>query len=291
MFSGRSIEDETCPEGGDNTMKRTILYLVCYILVIFSYVSSISGFEVDGKLHKVLNLLPGASLQQIIYVSNTNEEIEEIEITQSDYLFEAKGRVSFSKKGTNPRSNAGWIKVEQDHLVLQPGTTAEVKYRIEVPGNMSLKGTYWSLINFDHKIVEETLTEKERQSSDKTSMSVNPVMGYAYQVITNIGRDIHVDMDIQNPVLIRADEGYLFQVDLHCTGERMINVAPWVEIFNTTGEKIAKARGQTVTILPDCSSRISFEMGSMQKGDYKLLLIVDSNTDKVFGGQYELEIK
>lgn len=272
-------------------MNRRIISLVFYMMLVLSCTSSIFGLEVDGKLHTVLELLPGASFQGVISVRNSNEEIEEIEITQSDYFFQADGRVSFGKKGSDPRSNAGWIMVEPDHLVLQPGSRATVKFRIEVPGDTDLKGTYWSLINFDHKIIEETLTEDERQANGRTGMSVDPVLGYAYQVITNIGREGEVTMDMQNPTLLKTDAGYFFQVDLHCTGERMINVAPWIEVFNTGGEKVANTRGQENTILPGCSSRIGFEMGKMKKGNYKLLLIVDCGADKVFGGQYEVEIR
>ena len=100
-----------------------------------------------------------------------------------------------------------------------------------------------------------------------------------------------MELDLRNPELFKTPESFYFQVDLHCTGEMMVNVAPWVELYDSGGKKVKSANGKKSTILPGCSSRQAFEVGRIKNGYYKLLLIVDTGTDKVFGGQYELNVR
>ena len=272
-------------------MKKLLIILCFVFLLLIPSVSCLPAFELDGKLHEVLELLPGSSFQGIIALRNTSDEKEVVEITQSDYFFNAEGKVQFGKKGTDPRSNAVWIEIEPTNLVLEPGAKATVRYQVKVPRGLNLKGTYWSLINFDHRIEEETLTEAERSKENETAMSVEPLLGFSFQVITNIGKSGNVAMDMKNPKLVKTGKEFIFSIDIHCVGEIMLNVIPWVEVFNADGEKVLSANGMKSTILPGCSFRHNFELGTMDKGDYKLLLIADCGEDQVFGGQYVLEIE
>ena len=55
-------------------------------------------------------------------------------------------RDSYEEPGTAGRSNASWIRLGQSIVEIPPGSRISVPYRIQVPDDAGLVGTYWSMV-------------------------------------------------------------------------------------------------------------------------------------------------
>src|SRR6185503_6468548 len=89
---------------------------------------------------------PGQTYQGRVLVRNDTKEPQEAKVYQTDYSFAADGRTMYDAPGTSRRSNAKWVSVSSNYLVIPPETTVPVTFSVAVPADSSLRGTYWSLV-------------------------------------------------------------------------------------------------------------------------------------------------
>src|SRR6185436_16838252 len=81
-----------------------------------------------------------------IIISNPTATPQSVRIYKTDYRFKADGTTYYEDAGTTMRSNANWVTLQAERVVVPARGDLTVPYSVKVPSSDSLKGTYWSAI-------------------------------------------------------------------------------------------------------------------------------------------------
>jgi hypothetical protein len=275
-------------------MKNRVLMGIEFILLIFVFlftsVHLIEAFDLLGKFYRFERLNPGDTCQGVINISNPSDSTEHIRAYVTDYYFSADGTTSYKSSPASKRSNAQWIKLSPEVIHLEAGQEGQIRYSIRIPDTFREVGSFWSMIHLE-PIAEGSLIPKDKSKKEDISFQIRTLAGYGVQIITNVGNGGNCAVQLFNPRLEQKTEGYIFTVDCKSVGSLLANVIPWVDIFDDSGNKIVTVAGNKRTIYPECSASLFFNLGQLEKGGYRALVIADCGNDQVFGGQYELEIR
>lgn len=269
-------------------MKRFLFFLLFIFLIIPTLL--FASVSVIGSLTREFIVLPGDKLEGGIILKNNEDKPVEVLVYQVDYLFYADGRNIYGKPGSNPRSNANWITISPKRLIVPPKATVTASFKIQVPKEGNLKGTYWSMIMVEP--IGEVRIENLESEKGKVKMAIHTVIRYGIQIITHIGDSGEKKLKILDKKLIKNKDGtYNFQLDLTVDGERALNPKILMELYNSSGELIGKFTSERVRIFPGTSVRHKLNLGKISQGKYTALLIFDGGLEYVWGAQYNIEIK
>lgn len=242
--------------------------------------------SVSGKLTRKFVVELGHFYEGEIVIANAGDVPTEAAVSQSDYLFFADGRYLYPDPGSVEHSNAPWITLSlflPASLIVPPGEEVFVHYRIEVPNDPSLAGTYWSMIMVT---AAATLPEKVPAEGE---VAIHQVVSYGIQIITHIGDTGERKIDILDVKLLR-EEGIILQIDVENVGERLIGPEVWAELYDEEGTSIGRFEAGRRGIYPGCSVRYRIALSEVPSGEYKALVIFDNNDEYVWGAQYDLEL-
>jgi len=240
----------------------------------------------NGHTHE-FKVTPDQTYEGVIILKNTEETPQKARIYQTDYSFNAQGQKFFPPPGTNPRSNSGWISFHPLYD-LPPQATLEIKFKIMVPADPSLKGTYWSLL-----MVEQTPTLVRPATSlagKEPSLSLNQIGRYGIQIITHIGETGERKIRIVNSRLVNQEGKYELQLVVENIGERCLVPDLSLQLFNQKGEQIGQFAGGRWRLYPQTSALYQVNLGSFPENKYKALILLDNHDDHVFAAQVNLNL-
>jgi hypothetical protein len=221
---------------------------------------------------------------------NPEETSCEVKVYQTDYMFYCDGRNIYGEAGHEPRSNAEWLTLNPSRLIIPPHEKASVYCSLEVPKDTHVAGTYWSMIMVEQipATSPESIVSRE---NDRITMSVQTVMRYGIQIITNIGDTGIRKIRFLDKKLLSLHGKKFLRLDLENTGDRSLSPSLWAELYNLDGRSMGRFDGRKARIYPGCSTRNDIELTGITGGKYKALVIVDNGDDHIFGAQYDLEIE
>lgn len=264
-------------------MRLRILFCLFSMFFISEAHASIT---VEGNLAQQTIMLPGESHEGILTLRNLGSEPAEVRVYQTDYSFSADGKTLYGNPAESPRSNAGWIFIQPNRLTIAPGSTSPVYYTIKLPDDQDIVGTYWSII-----MVEEITASSPQNSKSSKSMGINAIMRYGVQIITEIGETGTSSLAFLDKKLIISEDGTkTFQIDLENDGEKWYIPELWVEIYDEAGNSVEHFEGSRRRIFPGSSVRHLIDISSISGGKYKMLIIVDTGDENVYGAEYDLEL-
>ena len=103
-------------------------------------------------------------------------------------------------------------------ITIPAGGSVNLNFRVDVPAEDPLIGSYWSVIMI------ESNPEESRDSSEADSgrlkVGLLQVIRYAYQVITNIGDTGSRMLSFTDAKLIMEEDKVILTLDVQSTGER-----------------------------------------------------------------------
>jgi len=268
-------------------MRLTITKLVLIVTFFFAIQRSASAeVVVLGKLIQDKVVSPGDSFHGVLLLQNTESRDAYVRLYQTDYLFYSDGRNTYGNPGGIPRSNADWITLGQDRIVIPPKSTIPVQYEGKVPTGQDLNGTYWSAI-----MVEpfEPIQPAVPGDKDRT-LTVQTLVRFLVQVATDIGSSGAGQLKIKNKALVNNNGKIALQIEVENTGDRKITPALSTELFDSQGKPAGKFDGGKWRIYPTCSVRFIVDLQNVPAGKYTALVVMDSGEDNVVGAQYVLEI-
>ncbi len=269
-------------------MRSNALTTTAIALVLWSIPGATgAAIVVLGALSQEKTVEVGKTYQGAIRVRNPGDTPQTVRIYQTDYRFFSDGRNLYGEPGKDPRSNANWITLSPTLLTIPPKEEVAVNYRIAVPADKSLRGTYWSMI-----MVEGTGDAGSvplAAVSGKARIAVRQVIRYGVQVVTDIGDTGTRNLKL-NARLVRADGKRLLQVDVANTGERWLRPSLWAQLFDEKGKFIGKFAGASARVYPGTSIRKSIDLSSVSVGTYKALVVADAHEDSVYGATYTLKL-
>lgn len=242
-----------------------------------------------GDLVHQFTVAPGQVYEGLLVLTNPGDEPEEVRLYQYDYVSDAEGRGVYSEPGKHPRSNAAWLRLGQDRVVVPPGQQVAVAYTVRVPQDATLKGTYWSVIIVEP--VEANVTAPA-EASPGPRIAMRQVWRYAVHVVTDIGATGQVRLTFAQPRLVKDREGnFVFQVDLVNDGERWLQPAVWLELYDQRGASVGRFEGLYRRLYPGSSGRQRIPLGRLTPGSYQALLVADNGDAQVFAARYTFTVK
>ena len=243
-----------------------------------------ASISISDGLTRDFHLCPGEVKEGIIEVRNSSDEPQRVRLYQTDYLFFADGSNHYDDPGTTVRSNADWIVFSPQEVEIAPRGTAQVLFRITVPQDETLVGTYWSML----------MAEPVPDVPDPEMDTGTPAVGVRMVIRHGIQISVTIDGEGEKMVqphgnLEKLAEGTFLHLDLDNTGEFLVRPAVWAEIYNAGGELTERQTSDPLRIYPGCSVRHKFGL-ELAPGAYQALVVIDNGGGEVWGTQYNLEI-
>ena len=243
--------------------------------------------QVSGDMTLTGRGAPGGSYEGVIKLRNIGGKAEEVRLYLKDYLFFSAGTSIYDEPGTNERSNALWIEFYPNIINIAPGAEAEIGYRVQVPDDKALTGTYWSLL-----FVEEVPgTADVPVSEDKFTLSIRQVVRYGIQIVTEIGDTGFFALEFQNPALNLQEAAGMLSVEVVNTGTIWLRPKFSCRVYDLLGTELALIEGGERRLYPGTSARAEFSLPSLDAGRYRALVLADGGGENLYGANYTLEIE
>ncbi|MCL6590270.1 MAG: hypothetical protein K6U80_09985 [Firmicutes bacterium] len=267
--------------------RYSILTISLFLLLNRSVLAE-GGIRVLGELTQEKSVKSGNKYDGCFLIKNTGPAACKVRIYQTDYFFYADGTNIYGNPGAAPQSNAKWITLSSNYITIPGNDTATVNYRVEVPPNKELRGTYWSMVMVEP--VEDAAGQVS-QPKGKAVLGLKAVIRYGIQVITNIENTGARRIEFTGKKLIREDGKNILQLDIKNSGERWLSPTVFVQLFDKNGKKTGDFHTGKLRIFPTCSVRCKINLENVTSGKYKAVVIVDNGDQYVFGANYDLTVE
>lgn len=218
-----------------------------------------------------------------IEVHNTDVKPQAVKVYQKDYTFNHKGDVFYNEPGAAARSNAKWIDFSPSYFELAPQEASIILYEIKVPEEEVLKGTYWSIIMVEGQNVAS-------QAPNPNSLTINTIVRYAVQIVTNIGETGERNLEFVGAALNRVQGEKFSEIALENTGERLLQPTISIELFNDNGENVGVVKAEKKKIYPGTSTKFILDLAKFPEGEYQAIVLADCNEEDIFGLNLTLKI-
>lgn len=258
-------------------MRILIFIIACALAWISNCQAAVRGDLTHSYFPK-----PGDKIRGKITLGNDRDLPEEVLLEINDYSFNCSGEVFFEDPETYPRSNAGWIQLHTDKIVIPPHSESDVFYTIEVPEKVASQGSYWSVI-----LVEPQTTFSAQQLS-ADQMQVNIKIRYANHIITTLGNpQAKLKILSKEPGIL--NEKKVLNIDVANTGELFLDPKLSLKVYDKTGKALQTLNAPKQRIYPDTSVRYSLDIAHFVNGNYTGFLILDAGNDHLFGDRFEFK--
>lgn len=264
-------------------MKKTSILL----LLLFFSIQAFSGVVVLNGLTHVHSGEAGSQISGKIRIRNDSPKENRIIIYKQDLILSCDNIAIFEYKeiNTNPRTMGNWLKVNVDEKILSPYEEYDLSYSINVPKNISQKGSYWTVLMVEGA---DPIRESENQS-----LQVGSKIRYAVQLITELGSFESPKLQFENVEYKKggnATSNNIVQVKLKNTGHYSAQTKVLLEIYDSKGTKLKVFQGSIRRIYPNLCNVFELEIKGLPKGIYDGVIIADNSKD-LFGSNVSIKIE
>lgn len=238
----------------------------------------------SGELTREFRLGPGEQAEGKLILQNPSATRScGARIYQTDYRYTADGTATYDAPGTTARSNAAWIQIDDRQPELNPGETRAIPFRIALPRDTALRGTYWSMIMVEPLSIDETPTAS-------ATMVIRSVMRYGVQIVVQTGGGAEARPQFSRQQITTENGRRILSLDLANDGDYWLRPKIELRLFDGRGQAVAVLPGKTQPVFPGTSVRHAFDLATPARGDYLALVVLD-NGDQLFGAQYRFRIE
>ncbi len=186
----------------------------------------VESVDADGWATVRLTVQFQEACEGLVVYETASERVDFVSIDAADGRFDAINR-----------SNAGWVSLSHDRLVLQPDESRDVTVTVTVPEDAS--GTYWSAV----------FVQSQPQASDQAGTRVVSIYRTAIKVYVTAsgtefseGRVVDVQVAETDPFILYALFENTGNVELVVTGE--------AQVIDRTGQVIREYAIDEFKVLP-----------------------------------------
>jgi len=234
-------------------LQRKVVPMAAFLFFFIAISASNYGYpqvSID-RLYEEINLKAGEDwVFETLVVNSSNSPIE-IRVRKSDYLFK-NGEHSFPKSGTTERSNANWILVEHERMLLPAERKTLLKFPVKIPADIS-PGSYHSILGV------ETIPAT---ADGAAGLSINK--RHAIQIVINVDPERAVKK--LEVVKVEAVENTLF-LTIRNTGEQILTFKIKPPISGIQHDRHAR-------IYPNMEEIVELNMESLADGLYEDLRFI-----------------
>ncbi len=247
-------------------------YLNCEALLV-SDLSHVSSYE-RGE-------------ERIIAVRLTNdkETAEQVNFKLCDYACNAEGEHFFEEYERFPRSNADWITLSGARIILQPKETADYFFKIRIPSDPSLQGSYWSVL-----LIEPDRPFDPSQLKREEGFQLYVKLRYAYHIVTSLygGRP---KLEIIKNFLTEVDNQSTICIDVKNGGTLFLQPSITLKLFSKDGKLEKTLAGKKERLYPGSSQRYFLDGKGMKEKSYTAFLLLDNGDQYLFGETFPIRFE
>lgn len=253
--------------------------------------SALNGSVVlKGPMHYEHTLAPGGAAKGSFTLQNPTTRPQTVKLYQTDMLSMAGGKVAYGPVNSTPRSNSQWIVITPQQLNLAPGQSATVYYLIQLPNDVALAGSYYSMIMVEPLRVSDLAPVAPIAGQGQFSFDARTRYGIA--ITTNIGETGARGMRYTDRRVLTTAQGSVLQVEMENTGERRLGLHIYADVYDEQGVAAGHIElERDVAIQPGCVRSASIPLANLRPGKYSALVVADNGDEYVYGARYDLEIK
>lgn len=246
------------------------------------------NFNVASPLVEEFKLNPGEAVSGQILLQNTTNGPLVVRLSQGDYQLKPGG-VEFLPPGSQPRSNTAWIALSQAEVTLPPGGQAAVNYRIQVPKDPNLKGTYFSMIFVE--AVEPEPQPPQNPGENTVGLGIVQRLRYAVQLLVNVGESGEPKVSFPKARLVTTTSGAVLEVEVNNEGDRYIRPMVRLDLFREDGASLGSLQQGPITLVPGSGVLLQLTLPKLTPGTYQAALVLDGGGNFVFGKRYRFTLK
>ena len=259
----------------DSIMK----YVITLTMLLSISIPISASITIVGELVHTHSAAIGTSYSGVVEIANVGNRNERVQLRQNDYLYTADGYNIFNNPGSDPRSNAPWITLLQDDIVIAPGKTAKVPYTVQVPPNSALCGSYWSLLFV--QAITDSLLNPDRPDDSRVELQAN--LRYGVQIITDIGESGKKIIHIDNIQVSKIENEHAIHFNVNNIGEKSVFTNIYAQVYTDKGKYVGRFDGNRRKTLPGCSINTYIQFPHLEEGRYRMQIIADGGGNDVFG--------
>lgn len=275
-------------------MKHPFLTCMAVALPCLFFTPAQAAVMLSGGLSHEYTVNPGSTVTGTLELRNTGNEPAEVKIYQEDVKVKADGSTEYTPgSGSHARSNAGWIALGSDRVILDPGASQSIPYTLRIPQGGNLQGSYWSMLMLEPVSKSSRESQLAAPASDKPSLTIHQKVRYAVQILTDVGNQGTTNLSFATPQIARDAQGQrLFNIDVNNTGTRHSRPKVWLDVFDANGSSIGKFEADTHGLYAGERETFAINLNSLQPGNYKALMAAEDNrSGQVFGSDINLTIQ
>lgn len=226
---------------------------------------------------------PDTQLSAVVLVDNpSGSSALDVAVSLSDALFQPDGSMLYLPPGSHPNSLATWIATNPLQFVLDPSSSREVAYTIQVPPDAPT-GTYWTAMFF----------ESQAPGADTSTA------GIGLETRVRVGHIIY--LDIGEVTRSGEIEGFRYQppgedptsirVMFRNSGTGLVRVGGHVEVRDEDGSLRETIEVADTPAFPGYSREIAALLSEpLEPGNYLVLAVFDYGEAEIVTGEGWLEI-
>ncbi|SDD32763.1 COG1470 family protein [Niabella drilacis] len=215
----------------------------------------------------------GQAATERIRVSNTDSGVLILNAALRDWYRDSLGNKIYSGPGSLSTSNANWIRIDPQQLILQPGETKEVTVSLQVPE--SAKPVTNSML-FLTQVNERKPVKGIDRSGRKVDILIRVEIGIQlYNTIPGINKKDLAFIALQDRGL-NTDTTRCLAATIQNTGDIATDATLRFELTEKTSGNNIKLPPRVISMLPGASQVVFINFpAQLQQGKYQATVILD----------------
>lgn len=218
------------------------------------------------KIHDVPN---GTSIEGVIQLQNSGQKSEDFIAYLQDIHSSCSGQITYAEAGTNTNSLSKYLQLSTNQATLAPGSTYDLLYRIILPKDVQLQGSFWSLL------MVEVVNPIQEQNPEK-GFTVGSKIRYGIQIIANVGPSENPQFLFTDFNLSKDQDGNrILETSLENQGLFLALPSLELKIFDSSGELVDQVFASSKKLYPGYCNQFHIPLKYQKPGTYKAVLLAE----------------
>lgn len=245
--------------------------------------SPLAALQVSN-LSTIETLSPGEKKRIAITLHNDKNHEEQVDLKLVDYGCNSDGEHFYDEPaGIKPCSNANWVLLGQERVILAPNEEREIYYVIEVPDDKKLSGSYWSVLLIEP--ADSPLVDSEENEGLKLRIKIR----FAHHIICNVGEGQPKIKILKKEIKEIQGDPYLC---LHVINKGNLFFKPEItlSLYDSKGKIENTLKSQPERLYPNNSQCFYINLKDIpeqrRKESFKGFILFDGNGPHLFGDRF-----
>ncbi|MBN7817696.1 hypothetical protein [Algoriphagus pacificus] len=252
-------------------MKRIALTFMLFVFLVCNVLASVT--IINGLTH-IYNGISGDVIEGEIILINGSDVEQRVKFVINEAILSCEKSRFFTEKDPHPQSSSDWVDNAVNERVLMPNERYVHKFKIKIPVDTSLKGSFWSVImvSVENPIKEEVIN---------SSIGLNTKIQYAVALLTNVNGFNESNLDFENVQFDEQSEAKVLGVKIRNQGSFIEGVKLTLEVYDVLGQKVKVLDTDRNLVFPGVCRDFKIDISDLPKGNYQCLLVAETRNEFV----------